>query len=1209
MKFEDALKEHVLVLDGAMGTMVQNLDVTDETFGGSLFRMLTDLLTFSRPEWLEDIHFKYLDAGANLIETNTFGASPLRLKEFDWAKIKQDVMQATPAGLDLKQGDLEAIAYHLNVEGCRIARKAIERYKTSEGYDGRPLFVAGSIGPSNYVVSSTDANLAKATFDMIVDNNRIQVEGMVDGGADVILFETQQDILETKASVIGAQRAFQNKGKTLPIIAQVTVDGFSKMQIFNTDIHAAYTALAGMGVTVFGMNCNVGPEDLVDTVKRITHQSALPVSVVPNAGQPFSEDGVTVYKLEPEAMAEIMKPFVYEYGVNIVGGCCGTNPEHIRALRKMVDNAKPVEREIDRRTYISGPQEAVLLDGTESLVRFGERLNARGSKKVRDAVENGEGVRMEELEDVVREQLDDLGIDIIDVCMDSNIVETETVLPEVIHKLTTDFKGAMVIDSFSVEALEAGLKTYPGRPIINSISLEEYAPGVSKLDAVLKVTAEHHPIYIALVNGESGPAITADEKYDLAAEIVKQCGEKYGVTPDQILIDINAYPIGSESQEGMNFSLEALESLPRIKAIHPDLRTSIGVGNLTAGLAKKPYMRKVLTSVFLDEGRKRGLDCAILNPNHYVPVESLPPEDAELGRKVVLERDMEAFEKLEEIAEQKKTGTVKKKSNYADLSLEDSICQKIFDGYKDKEKGAVEVQGFKYEYTDRIVLEAVQTIDKHEPLVFISDYLMKTMRELGDGFGRGEISLPHLLKSADVMRSVMGFLEAWMRHTSGVEPGDAINYKGTVVIGTVYQDVHSIGKDLAKTLLENYGYRAIDLGVQVPLENFVETARKEKADAIGMSALLVQTSNHMITVAKMLKEQNYEIPILIGGAPVNHRHAGYVAMHGQEELEDILSTVFYCESGMDGVNTMNKLVEKEKDLLQTFMQENREKLIRQYKKAKGMEEDRANLLKSLDRRKVDFKKYQPVKDGYGIQKVEFKLKKLADVIDSKSLFSLNWKYGKQSSWSKKGVTIENLKRLQQEWIDKADANQWIIPRARFALLPAQSEGDELIIYDPENQERELGRITWTVNIGKARNGKRDKFSVAQYFHSRDSGVMDVVGLQITTAGSTLEKAINTFKAENDSESALYLQGLGDRIAEDFAEYVHGLLRQRTGTRDKGGERYSPGYPALEDLINNKRIYEILGSEDLGIKLTDANEFDPPSTTAAVVCFHPDAGYF
>jgi 5-methyltetrahydrofolate--homocysteine methyltransferase len=1208
MNFEDALKNHVLILDGAMGTMVQALDVTDATFGGSLFRMLTDLLVFARPEELENIHLQYLQAGANIIETNTFGASPLRLKEFDWSKIDTSDMHTVPEGLTLMGGHLETIAHHLNVEGCRLARKAVEHYKTLPEYDGRPLFVAGSIGPSNNVLSSTQANLQKTTFDVIVDNNRVQVEGLIDGGADVLLFETQQDILELKASIIGANRAFDKKGKRLPIIAQVTVDSFSKMQIFNTDIHAAYTTVAGMGISVFGINCNVGPAEMETTVKHLSHYCKHPISIVPNAGQPISEDGVTCYKLEPEEMGEIMEPFVKEYGVNIVGGCCGTRPDHIRVLREKFKDAKPIQRETDPHVYISGPQEVAALDSSEGLVRIGEMLNVRGSKKVRDAVETEDGVRMEVLEEVAHAQVDDLGIEVIDVCLDSNIVETEKILPEVIHGVTSDFKGTMCIDSFSVEALEKGLEVYPGRPIVNSISLEEYAPGVSKLDAVLKMSHEHHPVYIALVNGPEGPAITADEKYTLAAEIVKQAGEKYGVTPDQILIDINAYPIGSESQEGMNFSKEALDSLPRIKAIHPDLKTSIGVGNLTAGLGQKPYMRKVLTSVFLDEARQRGLDCAILNPNHYVPVESLPPEDVDLGRKIILEHDMDAFERLEEVAVKKKTGAVAKKHNYADLSLEESICLKIMDGFKEKTTGTLERNGWTYEYKDKIVLQAVEALDKHEPLDFISNYLMKSMRELGDGFGRGEVSLPHLLKSADVMRNVMSFLEAWMRHTSGVEPGAAIDYKGVVVIGTVYQDVHSIGKDLAKTLLDNYGYRTIDLGVQVPLEKFIETARAENADAIGLSALLVQTSNHMITVAKMMKEEDYVLPVLIGGAPVNDRHAGYVAMCGQDQTDQILPNVFYCESGMDGVNTMNALMDR--DQLEEFLNANREKLKRNYERAKGMAENKEKLLATLNRRKVSFKKHEVMQNGYGIHKLAFKLEKLKNVIDSKSLFSLNWKFGKQSSWKKKGIVPEQLKNLREEWLQKADANQWITPKARFALLPAQSEGDELIIYNPENFERELGRIRWNAVVGKSKNGSKDVFSVAQYFHPKTSGIMDVVGLQITTAGRKMEEVITGFKAEHDSESALYLQGLGDRVAEDFAEYIHGLMGQRTGRKkDQLGQRYSPGYPALEDLINNKVIYDILKTEDLGITLTSGNEFDPPSTTAAVVCFHPDAGYF
>ncbi len=1208
MNFEDALKNQILILDGAMGTMVQALEVTDATFGGSLFRMLTDLLVFARPEELENIHFQYLKAGANIIETNTFGASPLRLKEFDWSQIDTSDMHTVPEGLTLMGGHLETIAYHLNVEGCRLARKAVERYKTLPEYDGRPLFVAGSIGPSNNVLSSTQANLQKTTFDVVVDNNRVQVEGLIDGGADVLLFETQQDILELKASIIGANRAFDKKGKRLPIIAQVTVDAFSKMQIFNTDIHAAYTAVAGMGISVFGINCNVGPAEMATTVKHLSHFCRHPISIVPNAGQPVSEDGQTCYKLEPEAMGDFMEPFVKEHGVSIIGGCCGTRPDHIRVLRDRFKDAKPLKRETDSHIYISGPQAAVALDSTEGLVRIGEMLNVRGSKKVRDAVETEDGVRMDVLEEVAHSQVDDLGIEIIDVCLDSNIVETEKILPEVIHSVTSDFKGAMCIDSFSVEALAKGLETYPGRPIVNSISLEEYAPGVSKLDAVLTMSREHHPIYIALVNGPKGPAMTADEKYSLAVEIVKTAQDKYVVTPDQILIDINAYPIGSESIEGMNFCEEALNSLPRIKAIHPDLKTSIGVGNLTAGLGQKPYMRKVLTSVFLDEARQKGLDCAILNPNHYVPVESLPPEDVDLGRKIILDHDMDAFERLEAVAVKKKTGAVAKKHNYNELPLEESICLKIMDGFKEKAAGTIEKDGWTHEYKDKIVLQAVEVLAQHEPLDFISDYLMKTMRELGDGFGRGEVSLPHLLKSADVMRNVMGFLEAWMRHASGVEPGAAIDYKGVVVLGTVYQDVHSIGKDLAKTLLDNYGYRTIDLGVQVPLEKFIETAREEKADAIGLSALLVQTSNHMITVARMLKEEDYNIPVLIGGAPVNDRHAGYVAMCGQDQTEQILSNVFYCESGMDGVNTMNALMNR--DQLQELLAANRGKLIRSYERAKGIAENREKLLATLDRRKVSFKKHEVMQNGYGVHKVEFKLAKLANVIDSKSLFSLNWKFGKQSSWKKKGVTAEQLKHLREEWMQKADANRWITPRARFAILPAQSEDDELIVYHPEDHEKVLGRIRWSVVIGKGKNGSKDVFSVAQYFHSKRSGIMDVVGLQITTAGRKMEEVLADFKTEHDSESALYLQGLGDRVAEDFAEYIHGLMAQRTGRKkDQLGQRYSPGYPAIEDLTNNKVIYDILETEDLGITLTSANEFDPPSTTAAVVCFHPDAGYF
>ena len=443
-----------------------------------------------------------------------------------------------------------------------------------------------------------------------------------------------------------------------------------------------------------------------------------------------------------------------------------------------------------------------------------------------------------------------------------------------------------------------------------------------------------------------------------------------------------------------------------------------------------------------------------------------------------------------------------------------------------------------------------------------------------------------------------------MRLKSGVNPEDEIQYKGTVVIGTVYQDVHSIGKDLAKTLLENYGYRVIDLGVQVPLEKFIETAKRENADAIGTSALLVQTSNHMITIARMLKERSFDIPILIGGAPVNSRHAGYVAMFGQDDTKNILNNIFYCQSGMDGVNVMNRLTDKED--LAVFFSGNKENLLNEYKRAKGIRKKQDELLSTLPRRVVGFKKHDVPKEGYGLHKVEFKLQKLAPELDNKSLFSLNWKYGKQSSWRDKSVDLDQLNQLKQDWIEKAESNGWVTPKARFILLPAQSEGDDVILYHPEDTKKELARISFSVCLGR---GQKDVFSTAQYFYPKSSGQMDAIGLQITTAGNASEKAIAGFKKENDSESALYLQGLCDRVAEDLAEYIHNLIRLRAGYK-KGsqGQRYSPGYPALQDLLNNKVIWEVLKGEDLGIELTDANEFNPPSSTAAVVCFHSEASY-
>jgi 5-methyltetrahydrofolate--homocysteine methyltransferase len=1201
MKFLDTLRQQVLCIDGATGTMIQSLDLGDEYFGGSDYKMLSDLLTFSTPNAMRDIHLQFFRAGACAVETNSFGASPLRLAEYDFSALDVAVFEGVPEGLEPRTLSHADLAYHLSRRSAEIACDARRMYRRESGYNGRALFVMGSMGPSNRVLSSTQADLAVATFDEIQENFRVQTTGLLDGGADVLLFETQQDILELKAAILGAKQAMAKKGVALPIVAQVTVDQYARMQIFHTDIHAAQVTVDGMGVDVFGINCSIGPDLMAKSLEKLARYSPLPISVVPNAGLPRSEGGKTVFDFDPARFGGYLKDFVEEYGVAMVGGCCGTTPDHIRCVVEAVRDVQSRRRTEAKRCWVSGPQEAVLLDGSETLIRFGERLNVRGSKKVRDAVENNSGIDHDVLEEVVRQQVEDLGCEILDVCMDSNQVDTVETLKAVVHRQTANFPAAMSLDSFQVDALEEAIKVYPGRCIINSVSMEEASPGVLKIDAVMDATKAHNPLYVGLCTGPKGPGATREEKLDLAVQIIERARNHHGVTPERLFIDVNVFPIGSEPVEGLNFAEETLEAIAELKAKYPSVLTTLGVGNLTNGLAKKPYMRKVLTSVFLEEARKRGLDAAIINPNHYVFMEDLDVTDAELGHRAVMHHDMDAYAELEVVAEEKQGRVVERRSSYDDLELEAAITEKIKDGFKERKGGVLDFRGHHYEYEDTIVLQVAQALEKHAPLDFINQHLMRAMQELGDGFGRGEVSLPHLLKSADVMRQAMGFIEAFMHKESGTEAGDGIQYRGTVVVGTVYQDVHSIGKDLARTLLENYGYKVIDLGTMAPLQEFIDHAKAHKADAIGMSALLVQTSNHMITVAKMMVEQGLELPLLLGGAPVSPRHAAAVAAAGDGHKR---GDVFYCRTAMDGVNVMNTLTSGED--YTDFLEANQKKLSRRAERAEEQAREEQVLLDTLPRRTIEFASGLPPEPRFAVEHLEIPLRDFAEHIDTRTLFALNWRFGGQKARERSGHNEAEMQKLFEEWIARAADNDWLRPQGVFGLYPCHRENDELVLFHPETPEKKVCRLAFSVVIGAERD---DIVSGAQYFRNAGDATRDVVGLQITTAGAQVDTVLDAMREESDSESALFLQGLADRIAEDMADYVHHRMRTLLGLGHGVGQRWSPGYPGMRDLAMNQVLTTCLNATDLaGVGTTSAGEYTPTSTTGAVVSFHPEARY-
>ncbi|NLO33298.1 MAG: dihydropteroate synthase [Candidatus Hydrogenedentes bacterium] len=1194
-----------LCIDGATGTMIQQLDLGDDFYGGAAFRMLGDLLCFSCPEAVIDIHLAFLRAGAQAVETNSFGSSPLRLAEYDFSTLDGARFAGNPYGLELRGSDTNSLAYHLSRRAAELAQQAIAQFRQEPGCEDRPLFVLGSMGPSNHVISATTANLRRSSFDHIADNFYRQALGLIDGGADVLLFETQQDILELKAGIFGARRALAERKKQLPIIGQVTVDRFGRMQLFNTDIHAALVTVQGVGLDVFGMNCSIGPDLMEKTVERLCAVASVPVSVIPNAGLPHSEEGKTVFKFPPEAFAEYQGRFVGEFGARVVGGCCGTTPEHIACTVEVLKSIRPKKTTPPTMVYVSGPQEAVPLDSSENLIRFGERLNLRGSKKVRDAVENDTGIDHDILDTVVRGQVQELGCQIIDVCMDSNQVDTVSTLCKVVQSQTIDFSGAMCLDSFQADALTEAVKVYPGRPILNSISLEEVSPGVPKMDVVIEATQGHDPVFVGLCTGTKGPAATAQDKAALAGDLLARALERYGIGPERIFIDVNVFPVGSESDAAMNFAVETLEGIRLVKTQHPKVKTILGVGNLTNGLAAKPYMRIVLTSVFLDEARKRGLDAAIINPNHYLFVEDLDPEHYQLALRIILEHDMDAFDQLETIAEAKRGGPQKVAVRYDTLDTDTAITEKIKDGHKDRVPGSFTFRGHEYSYEDRIVEQTRDALERWEPLDFVNQRLMAAMQELGDGFAKGEVSLPHLLRSADVMRQVMGFIEQYLSNQSGLSASEEIQYKGVVVLGTVYQDVHSIGKDLARTLLENYGYKVIDLGVMTPLQAYIDAAVTHKADAIGMSALLVQTSNHMITVSRMMEEQGLDLPLIIGGAPVSDRHAAYVALAGRSDPEEMRGNVFFCRTAMDGVNMMNLI--KSSTGLAAVYEDNRRKLARKYTQAQRRLEIEAKLLATLPRREISYEGLDRSGiTGFRSRVYRIPLPELAPQLDRHTLFSLNWRFGGVRGKDPMKTEKEDLESMLQRWVRDAHEQGWLKPQGVMGLFPCYSEGEHVILLDPEDLDRELVRLHFSTVIGA---GNEDLVSGAQYFMPRQAESYDMIGLQLSTAGPQVEAQVERFKSKDDFESALFLQGLSDRIAEDMADFLHKTLRETVGVPADCGQRWSPGYPGMKDISQNILIFEALNANAaLGVEVTETGEFRPTGTTAAAVSFHKEARY-
>src|SRR5438067_6078784 len=853
-----ALGERVLIFDGAMGTNIQLRHPTADDFGGKSLEGCNDHLVLTRPDIIQGIHESFLAVGCDVVETCTFQSTPHRLRE--WG--------------------IEEKTQTLNVAAVRLARAACDKYATAD----RPRFVAGSIGPTGMLPSSSDPVLSNVTFAELAENYYAQAKYLVEGGVDVLLVETAQDILEVKAALAGFQRLFTELGRRVPVQAQVTLDTSGRM-LLGTDIASALTTLEALPVDVIGLNCSTGPEHMREPIRYLTTNASRPISCIPNAGLPLNTGtGDAVYPLEPAPMADMLGEFVEKFGVRIVGGCCGTRPEHLAAIVSRVRGAE--EKQIPRfaqddrlhhAARVSSAMRATDLRQDPPPLLIGERVNSQGSRKVKRLLL---GDDYEGIVDVAREQVDS-GAHVLDVCvaLTERADEAEQ-MAKVVKLLSMSVETPIMIDSTEANVIEAALEHIPGRAIINSINMEN---GRKRIDAVVPLAKQHGAALVALTIDEIGMAKTRERKLEVAQAIYDIVVGEYGLQPEDLIYDDLTFTLATGDVEMADSAVETIEGIRLIKRELPGVFTSLGVSNVSFGLS--PDARAVLNSVFLHHCVEAGLDMAIVNPAHVKPYAEIDPAERTLADQLIFNRSPEALQKFIERFEgpgTRDSGTGKTADDpTAGMNADQRVHYMVVHRKKDGIEAALEAAGV-----------------REQPVRVLNEVLLPAMKEVGDKFGAGELILPFVLQSAEVMKRAVRHLEQFLERAEGYT-------KGRVVLATVYGDVHDIGKSLVNTILSNNGYTVYDLGKQVPVNTIIDKAVEVNADAIGLSALLVSTSKQMPLCVQELDKRSLKFPVLIGGAAINRRFGRRALfVDGERAYEP---GVFYCKDAFEGLETMDAL--------------------------------------------------------------------------------------------------------------------------------------------------------------------------------------------------------------------------------------------------------------------------------------------------------------
>ncbi len=1143
--FLKKLNEKVLVFDGALGTNLQKLGLTSGDYGGK--DGCNEYLVITKPDAIRGIHESFLKVGCDVIETDTFGSNRIVLAEYGLAERTAE----------------------LNEKAARLAKEIAQKYSTPD----HPRFVMGSVGPGTKLPS-----LGHIGFDALKDAYKEQIKGLINGGVDGILIETCQDLLQTKIALIAAGECYSDIGRRLPLIAQVTFEPAGTM-LLGTEMSAVIAALEMFPVDVLGMNCATGPAEMAEQVRILCESSVKPVSVLPNAGLPENVGGAAHYHLTPKELADFHERFVKEFGVSIVGGCCGTTPEHLQAVVERVGKCVPKKRNPKHEPSCASLYHAVSYKQSPGPLLVGEQTNANGSKKFRQLLERDD---YDAIAGVARDAVKE-GAHLVDLCVAFTGRDEVKDMTEAVTRFNQHVTVPVMIDSTEPRVMEEALKRIAGKAIINSVNLED---GGERLRRVCKLAKKYGAGLVALTIDEKGMAKTKSEKLVIARRIHRIATQEYGVRPEDLFFDLLTFTLGSGSEEFRTAAIETLEAIRALKKEIPKAHTILGLSNSSFGLA--PHARQVLNSVFLHEAVAAGLDAAIVHAKRILPLFKIEKEDLEVAKQLLENRWTDGKDPLQVFIahfEKKQNTSPAPEARKPSGTIEEVLKGRILDGN-----------------ADGLEADLDQALKKIPALEIINILLLGAMKTVGELFGSGKMQLPFVLQSAEVMKKAVAYLERFMEKKEGQE-------RGRIVLATVKGDVHDIGKNLVDIILTNNGYKVLNLGIKQPVDAIIKAALEHRADAIGLSGLLVRSTQIMKEDLEEMDRRGVKIPVICGGAALTERYV-------ERDLAGVYhGKVYYGRDAFSALKTMEEIKKGPAEQKQKP---------RDSGSSRPGPVSRPNIPSSASAipTKPSFHVHRdnpvPKVPSYGSRILkQVRVQDIFPWINKIPLYRLQWQF-KQGERTPREFELylkENVDPILEKFQTRCVKEKIMEPKAAYGFFPCYSEGNDLVVLD-ETARTEKVRFHFL-------RQKREPYQcIADFFRPRGLGEPDVVGFQVVTMGKRASEVEQKLFRSGKYSEYLYLHGLSVEMVEAFAEYLHALIRREMGIhlqdkRYRGdifkqgyqGSRYSFGYPACPNLEDQRKLFELVPAAKIGVTLSETLQMVPEQSTSAIILHHPQAKYF